>query len=65
MPVRLAVTYADGSVEHREVSVDAWLTGTRVIEVHMTARAVARQVEIDPEGVFPDIDRTNQVWVRP
>ena len=64
MPVLLAIIYADGSVQRHEVTVDAWLTGTRIIEVQITAKAVAQRVEIDPDGIYPDIDRTNQIWLR-
>jgi hypothetical protein len=64
MPVLLAITYTDGIVERREVNVDAWLTGARRIEVHVAARGSVAKVEIDPDGIFPDIDRTNQTWIR-
>ncbi len=64
MPVRLAITYGDGTVERKEVNVDPWLSGARRFIVQMKARTTVVKVEIDPERVFPDINRGNQVWVR-
>ena len=62
MPVRLAVTRADGSVQRLEVPVDVWLAGARRAVVRVAAAPRVTRVEIDPEGLFPDADRTNQVW---
>lgn len=68
MPVRLAVSRADGSVERHEVAVDVWLAGARRVEVPVegSTGAASRivRVEIDPERDFPDIDRANNVWPR-
>ncbi len=64
MPVRLAVTRTGGTVERIEVPVDVWLTGARTATVRVPHGGEVAQVEIDPEGVFPDIDRTNQSWRR-
>jgi hypothetical protein len=63
MPARLTITRANGTVERREVPVDTWLSGARTATVTVPAGAspVAR-VEIDAENVFPDVDRTNNVW---
>lgn len=62
MPVLLAVTRADGSVERVQVPVDVWLTGTRRHVVEVRSRPEVTRVEIDPEGLFPDVDRENQRW---
>jgi hypothetical protein len=64
MPVRLAITYIDGVVERKEVNVDAWLAGHRRIVVRIPVRTTVQKVEIDPERLFPDVDRANQTWVR-
>jgi len=65
MPVALAVTRADGSVQRLEVPVDAWLDGARRHVVEVPARPAVVRVEIDPEALYPDIDRSNQVWTAP
>lgn len=60
MPVRLAITHANGEIERRELPVDVWLEGETTASVSVPG-AVTR-VEIDPESFFPDIDRENNVW---
>jgi hypothetical protein len=62
MPVRLAVTRADGSVQRLELPASVWLDGSRRHVVRVGARPEVVRVEIDPEGAFPDVDRSNQAW---
>jgi hypothetical protein len=62
MPVRLAVTRADGSVERKELPVTVWLGGARKAVARVAAEPAITNVEIDPEGAFPDVDRDNNVW---
>ncbi|HEX6533590.1 MAG TPA: M1 family metallopeptidase [Gemmatimonadaceae bacterium] len=64
MPVRLAVTRADGAVERREVPVEVWLRGARTTVVRVPRAPEVTRVEIDPEGAFPDVNRSNQLWTR-
>ena len=65
MPVKLAVTRANGAVQHIDIPVDIWLHGARSYTTHVARTPAIVRVEIDPDGLFPDINRTNQVWVRP
>jgi hypothetical protein len=62
MPVRLAVTRANGSVERLDLPVSVWLGGARQTVVRVAAAPRIMRVAIDPEAVFPDIDRSKQVW---
>lgn len=62
MPIRLAVTRADGSVERSVTPVDVWLNGARRVTVGVRPGARVTRVEIDPDAQFPDVDRGNQVW---
>lgn len=64
MPVPLAITRANGSVQHLTIPVDVWLTGARRHVVRVAAAPAVTKVEIDPAGLFPDMDRTNQLWQR-
>ncbi|HEX6965209.1 MAG TPA: M1 family metallopeptidase [Gemmatimonadaceae bacterium] len=64
MPVHLAVTRADHTVQRIDLPVDVWLGGARRHVVHVAAQPEVVRVEIDPDGAFPDIDRRNQVWTR-
>ena len=63
MPVRLAITRADGSVQRTELPVEPWLAGARRLSLRLPAQPAIARVEIDPEQVFPDIDRANNVWM--
>jgi len=64
MPVRLAVTRADQSVQWVEVPVDVWLAGARRHVVRVAVRPEVTEVVIDPKEGFADVDRTNQAWRR-
>lgn len=62
MPVKLAVTRAGGTVQRIDIPVDVWLKGARSYVQHVAAAPEIVKVEIDPDGLFPDINRANQVW---
>jgi len=64
MPVRLAITRTGGRVERQVVPVSVWLAGARRHMVTLTQAASVVSIEIDPEMVFPDIDRGNNKWKR-
>jgi hypothetical protein len=64
MPIRLAITRADGKVEHRSYAVDIWLTGVRHSTITLEGGSTITHLEIDPDHVFPDIDRSNNAWTR-
>ena len=64
MPVRLAITRVDGTVERVELPVDSWLAGDRTQTARIGSAATVRAVEIDPELAFPDTDRANNRWER-
>ncbi len=71
MPVLLAVTRRDSSVQRVTIPVEAWLTGKRQATLTLSPAANVIGITIDPDGVFPDIDRTNQSrtaangWAKP
>lgn len=64
MPVTLAITRANGKAERIGVPADVWLNGARSHVVHVPAAPEIVRVEIDPDGLFPDIDRANGTWTR-
>jgi len=64
MPVILEITRADGSVQRATVPVDVWLDGARQTVFRIASGPGVTRVRIDPDGVFPDIDTTNQTWGR-
>ena len=64
LPARLVITFEDGSVRREEVPVERWLAGAREAIVTIPPGRSVRSVEIDPERIFPDVDRTNNRWER-
>jgi aminopeptidase N len=64
MPVKLAVTRANGQVERITLPVETWYAGVRRRSVRVLRQPVVKTIEIDPDKDFPDIDRSNQVWPR-
>ena len=62
MPVLLAITRADGAVERRTVPVEVWLAGRRRATVTVPTGPGISSVEIDPDALFPDTDRSNNRW---
>jgi hypothetical protein len=65
MPVRLAVTRGDGRVDRVTLPADIWLGGARRYALSLDPLPAITAIEIDPEHVFPDVDRSNNRWVRP
>jgi aminopeptidase N len=65
MPIRLAVARAGGRVEHLVVPATVWLSGARRYALTLDSAATVTALEIDPEELFPDIDRSNNRWVPP
>ena len=62
MPLEVRILYRDGGEQRHEVPVDAWqVDGTYVLEV---VGGFVRNVQIDPDGALPDVDRSNNVWGR-
>jgi hypothetical protein len=62
MPVRLVGTTAGGETVERTVPVDVWLGGAATTTTTIDAPLV--RLEIDPGQHFPDIDRSDNVWMR-
>lgn len=63
MPAIVRIETASGEAIERTVPVSHWLTGAATFEIDLPASAgeVVRVV-IDPELLFPDMDRANNSW---
>jgi aminopeptidase N len=63
-PVEVRVTMADGSVQTLKLPVETWFRSstTAVPLLMLPAGARVIRAEIDPRGVYPDVDRSNNVW---
>jgi hypothetical protein len=64
MPVPVAVTRADGTVQRVQVPVTAWLAGSRRYVLRVPASPSVVKVEIDPDALYPDIDRDAEVKLK-
>jgi len=64
-PVKVIVqTTTAGEVE-REIPLKEWLEGRREVELELSPDVGSiTRVEIDPDGVVPDVDRANNFWPR-
>ncbi len=60
LPTTLQITFADGSTERRRIPALAWATTDTFTEL-VAGKPVA-SVTLDPDGLLPDVDRTNDTW---
>lgn len=63
LPTPVRLTWADGTVRMEWVSAEAWLEVARVWSLTVPGEVV--EVLLDPDGLFPDVDRQNSWWARP
>jgi hypothetical protein len=63
MPAELLITYGDGATETVRLPVEMWKLGPAYTYRVPAGREVAAAV-LDPRGVYPDDDRTNNEWAR-
>lgn len=62
MPARVAVRRADNSTQRYEIPVTTWLAGETRWTFRVRSLPAITSIEIDPEKLFPDLDRANNVW---
>ena len=62
-PAPVTVTYANGETATASIPVSAWLSGQRSAQLKFKAGSVVR-VEIDKDQFLPDVDRSNNVWIK-
>jgi peptidase M1-like protein len=64
LPVTLELRYADGASETRKFPIEMWNLGSRFAARVPTRGRPPVGIAVDPSGVYPDIDRTNNRWPR-
>jgi Peptidase family M1 domain len=62
MPATVTVTSGDQGQTAVEIPYDAWSRGNGEVTVSVPAFGAVSRVEIDAAHMFPDVDRTNNVW---
>jgi len=61
MPVELRLQYSDGSTETVVWPAAVW-AGTRRVTRSVPLAGELQKVTIDPDGYYPDLDRSNNQW---
>jgi hypothetical protein len=68
MPTQVVVTSGNGTVTEQEIPIEEWTggAGRRTVTLSVpTFGGTATKVEIDPRQLFPDADRSNNLWTAP
>lgn len=61
MPLFIEITFEDGKTEFHRFPVEIWEQGS-VFKFTPDAAGIVSKVQIDPEGVFPDVAVANNSW---
>lgn len=61
MPFTVEVTFKDGSKLRQAFPVETWLQN-KAITFDMPITKDVLQVQVDPDGALPDVDRGNNIW---
>jgi aminopeptidase N len=65
-PVELRVRFDDGTARTVKLPVETWLRNPWAVWSILTPPAARPiKIDIDPRGVYPDVDRTNNSWSAP
>lgn len=66
VPAAVVVTGENGIRVAAEIPIEVWTVDRRrVATLTLPFPGRATRVEIDPDGFFPDMDRSNNVWTAP
>lgn len=63
VPAIVTATTRENEVVMVAVGAQAWFDGTDALSVTVRAPGPITAIEIDPQHIFPDVDRTNNRWV--
>jgi hypothetical protein len=61
-PVILRITTADGATTEVEAPATRWFEGRKEISVEGTVDGEVANVELDPDGLYADVDSSDDVW---
>jgi hypothetical protein len=61
-PVVLRITTADGATTTVEALATRWFEGRKEIAVEGTVDGEVAKVELDPDGLYADVDPSDDVW---
>ena len=61
-PVVLRITTVDGDTATVEAPANRWFEGRSEITVEGTVDGEVARVELDPDGLYADVDPSDDVW---
>ncbi len=61
MPFAVEITLKDGTKQRQTFPVETWLQN-KAITFELPVMQDVMQVQVDPDGALPDVDRGNDVW---
>lgn len=62
MPLLIEYTTKSGKKEEMKFPVEIWMVGYQY-QFHIPATEEIQSVAIDPKGIFPDVNKANNVWI--
>jgi hypothetical protein len=65
MPLHIGVTYQDGSSEVFRLPADIWRNNELTFTYGLFTDKTIVEVVLDPDEVFADINRDNNIWTAP
>jgi len=63
LPIPVRMTFADGSTQTQRVPAEAFFTKD-AHEIALEDERTLTKVTLDPQGILPDVDRSNNDWMR-
>lgn len=63
MPIVYDIYYTDGTKERKMLPVEIWQRGNKWTATVATSKTVNR-IQIDPDNLVPDIDPTDNLWMK-
>jgi hypothetical protein len=65
MPAHIVIETSNGGTLERDIPVSYWLSGEIVYNIELPASVgEVIKVTVDPDELFPDVNRENNVWPR-
>lgn len=65
LPIKMQVTYEDGTTDRFDVPVDAWRTNELSFTKGFFSDKTVVRVMLDPDEAMADVDTSNNEWVAP
>ena len=62
MPLLVRFTFGDGTTKDFTYPAEIWKKGAMYVVPYTFPKKTVKQIQIDPEEAFVDIDRTNNMW---